>query len=372
MGQPQQARHSSDCLGFGPLQYSRTTLAAALVTDELGRLITPADLGWDDAVEAVSAISGLVLPWTAAGSLQAARVVAHAGSMERRIFITLLGAAASSPAHEWLLAHPDGTVARSSGLTLPMMVVDQLDDITATLRRMDDQLGSGALLPMVRDHLRHVVDMLEQRSYSDTVGRRLHATAAEVMRLAGWCAFDGGYQPQAQRYWTAALHAAHTAGDRALGANVVGFMSEQARHLGQIRQAATLAETARAGYPGASPRIAAILDLRAAEAHANDQASAECRRALDAAFDRLGDAPSSSGDPDWCYWLDEAEAHAWAGYCYLCLQDWSRARHHYHAALRLQDPSYRREDALRHILLATTYLRQDQPEVDHAVALATR
>ena len=42
-------------------------LTAALVTDELGRPITSADLGWgEDVVEAVSAISGLVLPWTAA------------------------------------------------------------------------------------------------------------------------------------------------------------------------------------------------------------------------------------------------------------------------------------------------------------------
>jgi hypothetical protein len=48
---------------------------------------------------------------------------------------------------------------------------------------------------------------------------------------------------------------------------------------------------------------------------------------------------------------------------------------HLHTALRLQSPrvpaSCAREGALRHILLATTYLRQDRPEVDHAVALAT-
>jgi hypothetical protein len=44
-------------------------LAAALATEELGRPITPADLGWlDGGVECVSAIRGLVLPWTAVGS----------------------------------------------------------------------------------------------------------------------------------------------------------------------------------------------------------------------------------------------------------------------------------------------------------------
>jgi len=240
------------------------------------------------------------------------------------------------------------------------------------LRRMDDQLGSETLLPLVGANLRYVVNLLDQRRYSDSVGRRLHATAGELMRLAGWLSFDSGHHPQAQRYWVAGLHAAHAAGDRALGANIIGFMSAQAIDLGQIRESVTLAETARAGYPGATPRIAAICDLRAAEAYACDRATIDCRRALDSAFDRLDDAPSSSGEPSWCYWLDEAVSHAVAGRCYLRLQDWSRARQHLRTALRLQDASYRREGAQSHIGLATTYLRQDRPEVDHAVSLATR
>jgi tetratricopeptide (TPR) repeat protein len=148
-------------------------------------------------------------------------------------------------------------------------------------------------------------------------------------------------------------------------------MSWQAIDLGQIREAVTLAETARAGYPGASPRVAALLALRAAEAHAADRSVTECRRALDSAFDRLGDAPSSSGEPDWSYWLDEAQAHLFAGFCYLRLEDWGRARQHLRTAVRLWDPSYARDGALGHIGLATAYLRQDQPEVDHAVTLAT-
>ncbi len=312
-----------------------------------------------------------MLPWTAAGSLHAARAVTDAGSMERRILFTLLGAAACAPAHEWLIARPDAGVAHSSGLPLPVGAVDDLDDIVGRLRRMDDQLGSGTLLHLVRAHLRHVLGLLDQRRYPDSVGRRLHATAGELMRLGGWLSFDSGHHPQAQRYWVAGLHAAHAAGDRALGANIIGFMSAQAIDLGQIRESATLAETARAGYPGATPRVGAILDLRTAQAHAYDRSVTDCRRALDSAFDRLGDAPSSSGEPGWCYWLDEAQAHSMAGFCYLRLQDWSRARQHLHAALRLRDVNYCREGAQSHIMLATTYLRQDRPEVDHAVSLAS-
>lgn len=39
--------------------------------------------------------------------------------------------------------------------------------------------GRRALLPTVRDQLRNVLSLLDQRSYPDTVGRRLDATAAE-------------------------------------------------------------------------------------------------------------------------------------------------------------------------------------------------
>lgn len=149
-------------------------------------------------------------------------------------------------------------------------------------------------------------------------------------------------------------------------------MSLQARNLGQIRESVTLAETARAGLSGASLRVAALLDLRTAEAHATDSAVTESRRALDSAIDRLGNSSSSAGEPDWCYWVDEAHAHGAAGSCYLDLQDWGRARRHLGAALRTEDADYARDGALRRIRLATTYLCQDRPVVDHAVALASR
>jgi hypothetical protein len=120
------------------------------------------------------------------------RVVTDAGSMDRRILLTLLGAGACVPAHEWLIARPVAGVARLSGSLLPIGVVDHLDVIAGRLRLMDDQLGGETLLPLVRADLRQVQNLLGQRRYTDVVGRRLHANAGELMRLAGWLSFDGG------------------------------------------------------------------------------------------------------------------------------------------------------------------------------------
>jgi hypothetical protein len=43
---------------------------------------------------------------------------------------------------------------------------------------------------------------------------------------------------------------------------------------------------------------------------------------------------------------------------------------HLRIAVRSQEPSTSREGALRYTLLATTYVRQDDPDLDHALALA--
>ncbi|WP_326551635.1 tetratricopeptide repeat protein [Micromonospora sp. NBC_01813] len=289
--------------------------------------------------------------------------------MRRRRYLTLLGSALTSPAHEWIIAQQPSDVASATGRPLSGEVVDHLDTVTASLRRMDDHLGSGQTLGLVRRHLATVVEVLRERRYTDSVGRRLRGTAGELMRLAGWLSFDDGNHSQAQRFWIAGLYQAHATGDRGLGANILGFMSCQAKDLGQLRQSITLAETARASYPATSPKVGTILDLRAAEVYANNHAVADTRRALDSAFDRLTDERPEHGDPDWAYWINEAQAHAQAGYCYVKLEDWTRAREHLRAALRLQDNEYSREGALRHALLATTYVRQDQPELNKALAL---
>jgi len=346
------------------------TLATALLSDRLGRLVTPADLGWPDTPqEAVPASTALLLPWTAAGGLQAATTVTDAGIMHRRLFLTLTGAALTAPAHEWLIAHPATDTATTSGHRLDPDVVDHLDTITAGLRRMDDHLGGGHTLHLVQHHLATVVELLTTRRYTEPVGLRLHTCAAELLRLAGFLAFDDGQHAQAQRYWIAALHEAHTAADTALGANILGFMSCQAKDLGQTRQAVTLAQTALAGYPGASPTVNAILALRAAEAHANEQSQTQCRRAIDAAFTRLADAAPGHGNPPWSYWMTEAQAHAQAGYCHLKLKNWKPARTHLSRALHLQGDDYTREGALRQALLATTYAQQEHPDLDRAIHL---
>jgi len=340
-------------------------LAAAVLGAELATDVLVEDLGWKASARGiayVSANAGLLLPWTARGAVTAITEVTETDAMNRRVFLQLVGGALTEPALDWLIARPAGDVGHNLGRRIQHDHVDAVEQITTQLRRMDDQFGGGTVLDLVQAQIRFVLDLLRHHRYGSSVGTRLHGATAELLRLAGWLSFDAGHQAQAQRYWLAALRGAHAADDRSLGANILGFMSCQAKDLEQFGEATKLAEAARQGYAGASPRVAAILNLRAAEAYAQTGEVAECRNAIDAAYEAVRATPPETGEPDWSYWLNEAQVHAQAGYCYLRLEDWPRSQSHLRTALRLQDDIYSREAALRQALLAVTYARQGDPE----------
>src|SRR6266508_4664895 len=101
-------------------------------------------------------------------------------------------------------------------------------------------------------------------------------------------------------------------------------MSCQAKDLGLRGEAVRLAEAARSGYPGASPRVSAILHMRAAQAHAQASNTYETRAAMDAAAEALDATPPETGDPQWSYWLDARQMNEQAGYCFARLEDWER------------------------------------------------
>jgi tetratricopeptide (TPR) repeat protein len=339
-------------------------LTAAVLTHALGRTVDAAELGWarSDGVFGVPADTGLNLPWTAAGALDAAEEVTDTGSMDRRVFVHLTGGALTGPALEWLLARPATDVGHLAGRRVQAQHVDAIETMTAQLRRMDDRLGGGTVLDLIPAQVRHVRSLLTDHSYTESIGTRLHAAAAELLRLGGWLSYDAGLQAQAQRYWLAALRAAHAAGDRAIGANVLGFMSNQAKDIDLYSEAVKLADAARQGYPGGSPRVTAILNMRAAIAYASTRDVRECRAALDAAHEAFGATPPETGDPDWAYWFDEAQLNEQVGYCYTRLEDWERASNHLRLALRLHSDSSTRERVFTQAVLAAAYARRGDPE----------
>jgi tetratricopeptide (TPR) repeat protein len=351
------------------------TLICTILSERIGVAITVSDIGWqkvDVGLNYVPATNGLTVSWDGAGTIAVIIDVVERDAMDRRVFIGLAGTALTQPALEWLIARPASDVSGAVGRRVLDTHVDEIVDITARLRRLDDQFGGGALREVVRSQTRFVLDLLRNRQYTSSVGRRLHGAVGELLRLAGWASHDSGDHPTAQRFWLASLHAAHSAGDRAAGANVLGFMAQQAIDRDQPGEAIHLAEAARKSYRGPSHRVTAILGFRAARAYARANDAKQCRRALDIGQDAFQSADTTQG-PDWAYWLDAAEVNVQAARSHMSLKDWSRARTHLLAAIRLDNDLSRhtdgavahtgaRETANRLSLLASAYAGQGEPE----------
>jgi transcriptional regulator with XRE-family HTH domain len=316
-------------------------------------------------------IKNVIPPWTADGALLAARVILEANSVDRRSFVLLTSAAMASSAHDWLISRPANEVSRPVGRTVRPVMVDDLDAMTGKLRTMDDQAGGGSLVDMVSAQAQYVTVLLRDGKYTDSIGRRLHGTLAELLRLGGWVSLDSGREEAAQRFWLAALHAAHTAGDNSLGAHVLGFMSEQAGSLGNLDDSARMAGTAVAGYKGRSPRVSAILHMRAARSYAMLGDTPGCRSYIDSACDALRNSPPESGEPGWAYWMDEASLNEQIGKCFLYLKDYSAARQHLEMSLRTEGfASFYRDGVAVLIALANVYAGAGEPE--QACAVGTR
>ncbi|MGH8966301.1 MAG: helix-turn-helix domain-containing protein, partial [Actinomycetes bacterium] len=162
----------------------------------------------------------LSVPWDHRGTVEASVALSGGGSpVKRRRFGLLTGAALTVPAHQWLIRDPEPLVSGLSSGRVSAALADRLPVMITTLRTMDDVAGGGTVLSLAQQAFGWVARLLDQASYDERIGRRLYIALAELGQLAGWAAHDAGRPGLGQRYHVAALHAAHSADDRPLGAH---------------------------------------------------------------------------------------------------------------------------------------------------------
>ncbi len=259
----------------------------------------------------------LVAPWNHRGTVEAV-VVLSGGGVKRRTFLVLTGPALTAPAHQWLVHEPEPLVSGLAGRRISAGLVDRLPAMIAELRAMDDVAGGGDVLLLAHYHFSWVAGLLDQASYDDITGRKLHVALAELGQLVGWTCFDTNQHGLAQRYNIAALRAAHVADDRLLGAHILGSMASQADQR-RPAEAVTLIDTAVAGTRGRqTSTLLAVLDLRRAYAYATLKDASACTAALSRARSHV-EQGATDDDPSYLYWVRPAEITAGAGYCLLQL-----------------------------------------------------
>jgi hypothetical protein len=346
-------------------------LACEVLSLQLGEPVTPAELGWPKADPYLDrhyacTDDGLCREWTALGALDSLAHVMDPGGVERRLFITLSGVSLTAVAHQWLF-DPARVTASLLGDRVTDALLDDFAQVAAGLRHADDKMGDGKLLPTVRENLRLVVELLKNSSYTDAVGKRLHALAAELGRLAGWVAYNGGDEALAQRYWMAALRNAHVSGDRGIGANILACMSIAAANSPKPRDAVDLVRSALRYERELTPAVAGMLHVRLAKNAATVGDPYTSKRSLDSA-DALLRRSSPDEEPDWIYWFTHTGVEYYAGSAGLLLGRFTEAEGHLRSAVALIGSDFPRDRALRLCDLAKA--RLGTGSLEHACSTA--
>ncbi|MFE3601334.1 helix-turn-helix transcriptional regulator [Streptomyces sp. NPDC059142] len=304
-------------------------------------------------------LSELHHPWTAAGTVAVLADVLRSGRMDRRRFVVLTGITLTTLLHRWLTTEPDiAHAVVGDGRRVSPGMVDRIDARIAGLQRDDDTHGGGDLIFEGEAYLSLVTRLLGHGACTDRQRARLHGQAADLSRMCGWMAYDNGHHAAAQRYFAAALRAAHASGDVLLGANVLAFAAAQTYSVGNPADADAMVRTAQSAVRGRStPVVDAMLCARRARALAKAGDARGCYRALNRATDLLGKGRRDD-DPPWAYWVEQAEIDMLTGSSLLDLGRPAEAQKWFRAADAAYGPQYVRTHTLYLSRIATAQLQQ--------------
>lgn len=193
----------------------------------------------------IPAADGMEVPWTLAGTLAIIHDWLLGGLMDRRVFMAVGGPALTQLAWTAVNTEPARLAAALNGGQVGATLIEQVEETIPQLRQLDDQRGGGgANLTYVNAQFQVVGQLLRAASHGGQVTRRLLVALAELGQLAGWMAADCERHGLAQRYYLTALRAAHNAGDKALGANVLSMMAFHAASREEASDAISLGTAA--------------------------------------------------------------------------------------------------------------------------------
>ncbi|GAA0924438.1 helix-turn-helix transcriptional regulator [Streptomyces thermoalcalitolerans] len=294
-------------------------------------------------------------------------------SLDRRSFIAYTSGALAGFAHQWAVTEPGPSPRWTPRLPVDAELLDWLETTSAELIRLATQRRTRTHR-LLNEHLSTVTDIISEGRYSHSAEQRLHTLAASLCQAIAWQKFDERRHAAASRFWHTALHNAHTAGQRDLGAGILSDLAYQMLWLKDARTAAAILEHVipRTQHPIAR----ALLHLRQARALAALDEGGQCLQALTAAEKALN-SPSGDPPPEWCSWMSHADLAADSGRCLAELGQRRQAHRLMEEGIALLPTTRDKTRAIFRAYQAETYLQDGDPEIAAAAAtlsldLATR
>lgn len=246
-----------------------------------------------------------------------------------------------------------------SARKITLAEVSAVEELTATIRQLDNEFGGGHVYGIASQALTsRVVPMLRSGSYTDQVGKNLTRTAARLGHLCGWTAYDLREHEKAEQHFATAFKMSNTISDRAFAGEILAASSHQAIHRGKHRKAVELAQASKGiADETHTPALRAEASILEANAWAALGDRAECLRSLSSAESDIERA-TASNTPDWLSYMDAGYLAARFAHCFRDLGEMSRAREYAQAAAEMSAELHRTQ-ASNLVLLATTFAETD-------------
>jgi transcriptional regulator with XRE-family HTH domain len=261
-----------------------------------------------------------------------------------------------------------GTGAPAGRSGVGVTDVEAVEEITRTIRDLDNRFGGGHAYPLASQYLHaRVLVMIRQGSYRSGVGKALHRAGAQLAHLAAWTAYDIAEHDWADAHFRIALELSAVGGDKAFGGEVLAARSHHAIHLGNAHQAIELARSSqdvakRVAVPALYSE-ACILEANALALSGDKQAAVSALHRAEVAFDQI----QPENTPGWLNYLDEGYIAARFAHTFRDLGDWRQARYFATKATAMSDAMHRTQ-AFNLTVLATAHVESDP---DEACSLGT-
>jgi hypothetical protein len=237
---------------------------AAVLSERVGRRITPSDLGFtagtDDRQASPLILPAVVYPpdlaTTAADLATLTRFDIEVSSAPE--LARWDGDATPGTITGYLFGDPSTPGPTEQGSRPVDAHAIRLT--TTNLMQLDFQLGGGHTRELLLFFFRNtVVPLLSSTGRTAAAHAELLSAAAELTQMLGWSAYDSGRHGAAQRYFVHGLRLAREAGDDVLGGRLLANLSHQANFLGRFSEAVQLARAAQSRLgPGSSRTVAAM------------------------------------------------------------------------------------------------------------------
>jgi hypothetical protein len=246
--------------------------------------------------------------------------------------------------------------------------IEWLERCLSEHRRVEDTLGSGPLLPVVRAQL-DAITVLAQGA-PGPLADRVVSMLGQYAQFIAWMCQDSGDHAAALAWYDRSHGWALEAGDAALAATTLSMRAHLAWSIGDQLRCVRLAEAARWDDGRTTLGVQGMAAQMAARGHAEMGEAGPARRLLGEAEELIraaGEHPEN--EPPWMYFYDDGWFDMQRGMAELALGDGTRAVRFLDRGLATLPEAYRRDRAWFGTCLARAHALAGDVEAAERVAL---